>query len=73
MMSTAPLGIEFATASDLAERVRTGATSPVELVRACLARIEQQDAILRAFITVVADDALATAAEIGRASCRERV
>jgi aspartyl-tRNA(Asn)/glutamyl-tRNA(Gln) amidotransferase subunit A len=41
--------------------VRAGSVSPVELARACLARIEAVDPQLNAFITVTADSALAAA------------
>src|SRR5205807_4112991 len=49
------------TVASLAEAVRTKRVSPVELVRDCLARIERRNPALRAFITVDADGALATA------------
>jgi aspartyl-tRNA(Asn)/glutamyl-tRNA(Gln) amidotransferase subunit A len=49
------------TAVALAEAVRTKRVSPVELVRECLARIERRNPVLRAFIAVDADGALATA------------
>jgi len=49
------------TAVALAEAVRTKRVSPVELVRDCLARIERRNAALRAFITVDAERALASA------------
>src|SRR5207253_593675 len=49
------------TVASLAEAVRTKRISPVELVRDCLARIERRNPALRAFITVDADGALATA------------
>src|SRR2546421_1094100 len=54
------LTMDFTVAS-LAEAVRTKRVSPVELVRDCLARIERRNPALRAFITVDADGALATA------------
>jgi aspartyl-tRNA(Asn)/glutamyl-tRNA(Gln) amidotransferase subunit A len=47
----------------LGERIRTGATSPVEVTRACLARIEALGVRLNAFITVLGDAALKQAAE----------
>ena len=49
------------TVASLAEAVRTKRVSPVELVRDCLARIDSRNPALRAFITVDADGALATA------------
>src|SRR5882724_8952627 len=54
------LTMDFTVAS-LAEAVRTKRVSPVELVRDCLARIDRRNPALRAFITVDADGALATA------------
>lgn len=57
------------TISDLGHRVRRGEISPVEITRDCLERIEKNPK-LNAFITVMADSALAEAqaaeAEIGR-------
>jgi aspartyl-tRNA(Asn)/glutamyl-tRNA(Gln) amidotransferase subunit A len=50
--------LSLAEASDL---VRTGKVSPVELTRACLARIEATDSKLNSFVTVAADGALADA------------
>src|SRR5216117_429984 len=49
------------TAAALADAVRAKRVSPVELVRECLARIERRNPLLRAFITVDAERALATA------------
>lgn len=49
----------------VAPRLRRGTESPVDLVRACLARIEERRS-LNAFITVRAEDALAEAAEAQR-------
>jgi aspartyl-tRNA(Asn)/glutamyl-tRNA(Gln) amidotransferase subunit A len=46
------------TLSDASELVRSRKISPVELTKACLARIEQLNARLNAFITVTADSAL---------------
>jgi aspartyl-tRNA(Asn)/glutamyl-tRNA(Gln) amidotransferase subunit A len=46
------------TIAAAAERLRTGALTSVALTRACLARIEQLDPALNAFITVTADAAL---------------
>jgi aspartyl-tRNA(Asn)/glutamyl-tRNA(Gln) amidotransferase subunit A len=47
-----------ATISELAQRLRRKEVSPVEIVRACLDRIEKTNASLNAFITVLADSAL---------------
>jgi aspartyl-tRNA(Asn)/glutamyl-tRNA(Gln) amidotransferase subunit A len=43
---------------EAAQLLQTKATSPVELTRACLRRIEDLNATLNAFITVTAEDAL---------------
>ena len=50
--------LSLAEASQL---VRSKKMSPVELTQACLARIEQMDPQLNAFITVTAESALAEA------------
>jgi aspartyl-tRNA(Asn)/glutamyl-tRNA(Gln) amidotransferase subunit A len=47
-----------------AERVRTRASSPVELVKACLQRIERLNSRLNAYITVTAEAALSRAREL---------
>jgi len=49
------------TMAEAIARVRRRAVSPVDLVRACLARIDAHDASLHAFITVTGDRALAEA------------
>src|SRR5260370_11380837 len=49
------------TVASVAEAVRIKRVSPVELVRDCLARVERRNPGLRAFITVDADGAWATA------------
>jgi aspartyl-tRNA(Asn)/glutamyl-tRNA(Gln) amidotransferase subunit A len=55
---------------EASELVRTRKASPVELTRACLARIEALDSKLNSFVTVTAESALAAArqaeSEIGR-------
>jgi aspartyl-tRNA(Asn)/glutamyl-tRNA(Gln) amidotransferase subunit A len=51
-------GITVKRASDL---LRTKAASPVDLTRACLARIEKYQTLLNAFITVTGEQALAEA------------
>src|SRR5262245_57146804 len=51
------------TIQDASEELRKKRISPVELTKACLARIERLNPTLNAFITVTADSALATARE----------
>ncbi|MBI3965697.1 MAG: Asp-tRNA(Asn)/Glu-tRNA(Gln) amidotransferase subunit GatA [Chloroflexi bacterium] len=53
--------LAYLTIAELAERIRSKAVSPVEVTRATLDRIERLDQKLNAFITVLADSALATA------------
>jgi aspartyl-tRNA(Asn)/glutamyl-tRNA(Gln) amidotransferase subunit A len=64
----------FMTISELAQRLRRRETSPVEVTRACLDRIEKLNPALNAFITVMAESALAEAkaaeTEIGRGEWR---
>jgi aspartyl-tRNA(Asn)/glutamyl-tRNA(Gln) amidotransferase subunit A len=64
-----PMGI-----LEIAEQLRKGSISPVELTTDCLARIEKLNSRLNAFITVTADSALAQArqaeAEIRRGDWR---
>ena len=52
------------TLQQASEQVRGGKISPVELTRACLDRIERLHPRLNAFITVMADQALAQAREL---------
>lgn len=49
------------TIFELAPRLRKGEISPLELTRACLDRVEKLNPTLNAFITVIADAALAEA------------
>ena len=51
----------FSTISELAPRIRRREISPVEIVRECLRRVEKLNPELNAFITVLADEALAEA------------
>jgi aspartyl-tRNA(Asn)/glutamyl-tRNA(Gln) amidotransferase subunit A len=51
----------FPTIQQLSQQIRRRAVSPVELTRDCLARIENLNGKLNAFITVMADSALADA------------
>lgn len=54
------------TATELLERLRSGATSAVELVRTCLERIEQRDGQIRAFLRVDVEPALEQAQAVDR-------
>jgi len=51
----------FATISELLQLVRRREISPVEITRSCLERIERRNPALSAFITVIAESALAEA------------
>ena len=62
-----------ATASEIASAVMSGKVKAAAVVEAALTRIETSEARVNAFTDVVADRARKRAAEIGRASCRERV
>ncbi len=48
----------FSTIRELSRKIRDRSISPVELARDCLARIDQLNPTLNAFITVAADSAL---------------
>jgi aspartyl-tRNA(Asn)/glutamyl-tRNA(Gln) amidotransferase subunit A len=56
--------------AEQADLIRTRRISPVELVKACLERIARYDSILRAYITVCAEQALAQAAAAEREIAR---
>ena len=60
--------LHWMTAIAAAAAIANGEISPVELVKALLDRIERLDPRLNAFLRVDAEGA-----QIGRASCRERV
>jgi aspartyl-tRNA(Asn)/glutamyl-tRNA(Gln) amidotransferase subunit A len=66
--------LAFASLTGAAAWLRAGKVSPVELVRACLGRIESQNPLLNAFITVTAESALreahAAEAEMRRGAWR---
>jgi Asp-tRNA(Asn)/Glu-tRNA(Gln) amidotransferase A subunit family amidase len=51
----------FMPAHDLTQQVRSGALSPVELMEACLARIDETNPVLNAFIALRPEEALAEA------------
>jgi aspartyl-tRNA(Asn)/glutamyl-tRNA(Gln) amidotransferase subunit A len=50
--------LAFSSLAGAAALLRAGKVSPVELVHACLGRIESQNPVLNAFITVTAESAL---------------
>lgn len=56
----------FLSAAEQGRLIRDRKLSPVELVRACLDRIDRYDGVLRAYITVCAEQALAQAREAER-------
>ncbi len=61
------------TISDLHERLKRKDVSSVEATKSFLARIEATDAKVNAFITVTADEALASAAEADRLIASGRI
>lgn len=54
------------TAVEAARRIREGRLSSVDLVKACLARIAETDAALKAWVHLAPEQALAEAAELDR-------
>lgn len=52
---------DFPTIAEISKQIRRGEISPVELTEECLARIEQLNPTLNAFVTVTANSALAQA------------
>jgi aspartyl-tRNA(Asn)/glutamyl-tRNA(Gln) amidotransferase subunit A len=52
-----PQPLEYATLQDVARLIRTQKLSPVDVVEACLKRIEERNPKLNAFITILADQA----------------
>jgi aspartyl-tRNA(Asn)/glutamyl-tRNA(Gln) amidotransferase subunit A len=56
--AAAPDELAFSSLTGAAALLRTGKVSPVELVRTCLGRIEAQNPVLNAFITVTPESAL---------------
>jgi aspartyl-tRNA(Asn)/glutamyl-tRNA(Gln) amidotransferase subunit A len=69
-----PLPADLPSLTRIAAAIRAGETSPVEVTRACLDRIERHDPTLNCFITVTAEAALeqarAAEAEIRRGEDR---
>lgn len=66
-MSGSPADLDIVTA---ARRLRDGSLTAVDLARACLARIDDENARLHAFVTVTGEEALAAAADADRALAR---
>ena len=58
-----PQSIEYASLQDVAKLIKTQQLSPVEIVDACLERIEDLNPKLNAFITVLAEEAREQAQE----------
>lgn len=58
--------LAFLSAAEQGRLIKARRISPVDLVRTCLDRIERYDAVLRAYITVCADQALAQAGQSER-------
>ncbi|HKP64688.1 MAG TPA: Asp-tRNA(Asn)/Glu-tRNA(Gln) amidotransferase subunit GatA [Polyangiales bacterium] len=56
-----------ATLTEIAQAVRTGSASAVEVTRAALARIESKNASINAYLHVAAESALADAERVDRA------
>jgi aspartyl-tRNA(Asn)/glutamyl-tRNA(Gln) amidotransferase subunit A len=65
-MQTSTNDPAYLSAAEQGRLVRDRKLSPVELVQSCLARIERWNPVLRAYITVCADTALAAAREAER-------
>lgn len=53
----------FTPAVELASRIRRGAISPVDVVEACLDRIDERNSAINAFVYLAADEARAAARE----------
>ena len=73
-MTQAATELYYLTIREAGDLVRSGKLSPVELTRAFLDRIEQLNATLQAYITVLGDSAMAEArqaeAEVARGEYR---
>ena len=69
--------LAWLTVAEAAELLRGRKLSPVEYARALIDRIERHDGALNSFLRftpeIALEDARRAEAEIGRASCRERV
>src|SRR5262245_11175033 len=62
--TAAPSNLAALSLKQAADLIRRKGASPVELTRACLARIEKYNSALNAYITVTADQALVLAREM---------
>ena len=62
--------LAFLSAAELAAMIRNRQISPVEVMSATLARIDERQPVLNAFITVAADPAIKAAAEAEKAVMR---
>ncbi len=58
--------LAFSTIAEVAARIRSREISPVELTTATLARIDQHDSAIRAYLEVFAEDALEAAGRLER-------
>ena len=58
--------LAFLSVAEQGRLIRDRKVSPVELVQTCLDRIERYDGVLRAYITVCAEQALASARQVER-------
>jgi aspartyl-tRNA(Asn)/glutamyl-tRNA(Gln) amidotransferase subunit A len=58
--------LHYLDISEAAERIKAGSLSPVELTAAVLERIAAKDGEIKAYVTVLEDDALAAAKEADR-------
>lgn len=65
-MPTCTIDVTFLSAAQQGRLIRERKLSPVELMQSCLARIERWNPVLRAYITVCADAALAAARDAER-------
>ena len=68
--ATTDLELLYEPAHVLAERIRRRELSPLELMDLCLARIEQVDPLINAFVALRADEARAEAQAMGDALAR---
>lgn len=60
------MGLQFGSAVDIAEGVRSGELDPVEVVEKFIERIEERNDVTNAYVTVIGDEARDRAREIRR-------